>query len=68
MLRRLLRRAARFGRELGFREPFMARLVDVLVESMGQTFPELPGFLLRQTVVAAPAAMEWDVPQYIDAT
>ncbi len=42
VLRRLLRRAARFGRELGFRGSFLPGLVDVLCESMGEAFPGLP--------------------------
>ncbi len=41
VLRRLLRRAFRFGRELGFHEPFMYRLVPVLVKMMGDAFPEI---------------------------
>lgn len=42
-LRRILRRAAGlFGREyLGFREPFIYKLVDVLALQMGDVFPEL---------------------------
>ncbi len=35
VLRRILRRAVRHGYMLGLREPFMHRLVDVLVEIMG---------------------------------
>ncbi len=41
VLRRILRRAARFGRQLGMQEPFMDRLVPTLVELMGNAFPEL---------------------------
>ncbi len=41
VLRRLLRRAERFARTLGFREPVLWRLVPVLVELMGEPFPEL---------------------------
>ena len=41
MLRRILRRAVRYGRRLGFTQPFLAELVDTLVESFGQVFPEL---------------------------
>ena len=42
VLRRILRRAVRFGRQqLGLREPFMHELVPVIVESMGEAFPEL---------------------------
>jgi len=41
VLRRILRRAARFGRKLGFQEPFFYKLVPVLVDIMGEAFPEL---------------------------
>jgi alanyl-tRNA synthetase len=40
-LRRILRRAVKYGRTLGFTEPFFFRLVDVLVAQMGGVFPEL---------------------------
>jgi alanyl-tRNA synthetase len=41
VLRRILRRAVRYGRVLGFTEPFFYKLVDVLVAHMGDVFPEL---------------------------
>jgi alanyl-tRNA synthetase len=42
VLRRILRRAVRFGRQqLGLNEPFLHKLVPVVVESMGKMFPEL---------------------------
>jgi alanyl-tRNA synthetase len=41
VLRRLLRRAFRFGRELGFREPFLYKLVKVVIDEMGGAFPEI---------------------------
>ncbi len=41
VLRRILRRAVRYGRTLGFREPFFHKLVAVLARSMGGVFPEL---------------------------
>ncbi|MBU1695393.1 MAG: alanine--tRNA ligase [Verrucomicrobia bacterium] len=41
VLRRLLRRAARFGRNLGLRDPFLGTLFPVLEGIMGETFPEL---------------------------
>ena len=41
VLRRILRRAVRYGRTLGFREPFFYKLVDVLAEKMGDIFPEI---------------------------
>ncbi|MCG8608415.1 alanine--tRNA ligase, partial [bacterium] len=41
VLRRILRRAARFGRTLEMHEPFIYKLVPVLVDVMGDAFPEL---------------------------
>jgi len=41
VLRRILRRAARHGRNLGMNEPFIYKLVPVLVEEMGETYPEI---------------------------
>ena len=41
VVRRLLRRASRYGRRLGLEEPFLYKLVSVLAEKMGDTFPEL---------------------------
>ena len=41
VLRRILRRAVRYGRSLGFKEPFFYKLVDVLARTMGEVFPEI---------------------------
>jgi alanyl-tRNA synthetase len=41
VLRRILRRAVRYGRSLGFHEPFFFKLVDVVAETMGDVFPEI---------------------------
>jgi alanyl-tRNA synthetase len=41
VLRRILRRAARYGRKLELNKPFMFKLVDVLSATMGDVFPEL---------------------------
>jgi alanyl-tRNA synthetase len=41
VLRRILRRAVRYGRTLGFNEPFFYRLVAVLARTMGDVFPEI---------------------------
>ncbi len=42
VIRRILRRAVRYGyNSLGTEEPFMYRLVPVLAEAMGATYPEL---------------------------
>jgi alanyl-tRNA synthetase len=40
-LRRILRRAVKYGRTLGFKEPFFYKLVEVLALHMGDVFPEL---------------------------
>ncbi|MBP7459776.1 MAG: alanine--tRNA ligase [Candidatus Delongbacteria bacterium] len=41
VLRRLLRRAARFGHLISLKEPFIYRLVQPLVDMMGEAYPEL---------------------------
>jgi len=41
VLRRIIRRAARHGFELGMKQAFFYKLVDALCEEMGQAFPEL---------------------------
>jgi len=41
VLRRILRRAVRYGRTIGFREPFLSRLVDIVAQTMGDVFPEV---------------------------
>jgi len=41
VIRRILRRACRFGRELGMHEPFMYKLVGVVVEYLGDAFGEI---------------------------
>lgn len=45
VLRRILRRACRYARNLGFRSPMMYQLTDVLSETMGDVFPEVPSNL-----------------------
>ena len=41
VLRRILRRAVRYGRTLGFHQPFFYKLVAVLTREMGGVFPEI---------------------------
>ncbi|MBU1074101.1 alanine--tRNA ligase, partial [bacterium] len=41
VVRRILRRAARHGRNLGLREPFLWRAAEVVVREMGAAYPEL---------------------------
>ncbi len=41
VLRRLLRRAARYGRKINLKEPFLYKLVKVVVENFAHVFPEV---------------------------
>lgn len=41
VLRMIIRRAARFGRKIGFQEPFLAEIADVYITEMGDIYPEL---------------------------
>lgn len=41
VLRRIIRRAARHGHQLGCRKPFFYKLVDALDQEMGDAYPEL---------------------------
>ena len=42
VIRRILRRAVRYGYTfLGFKEAFMYRLIDTLIDSMGDAYPEI---------------------------
>ncbi len=41
VIRRILRRASRFGRELDMREPFLYKLIPTVIEVLGEAFPEI---------------------------
>lgn len=41
VLRRILRRAVRYGRTLGLKEPFLYRLAEIVVDYVGNIYPEL---------------------------
>jgi alanyl-tRNA synthetase len=41
VLRRLLRRAARYGRKINLKDPFLFQLVDVVVKNFLHVFPEI---------------------------
>ncbi len=43
VLRKIMRRAMRHGKKLGFKEPFLHALVGVIVAEMGRAYPELQG-------------------------
>jgi len=54
VLRRILRRAARFGRKLNLNDAFLYKLVEVLTEQMSYIFPEikLQKDLIEKTLMA----------------
>jgi alanyl-tRNA synthetase len=41
VLRMIIRRAARFGRKIGFTQPFLAAVAEVYIDQMGAAYPEL---------------------------
>lgn len=41
VLRKILRRASRYGRKLGLEDPFLAKLLPSLIAVMGEDYPEL---------------------------
>ncbi|MEW6702233.1 MAG: alanine--tRNA ligase [Bacteroidota bacterium] len=41
VLRRLLRRAARYGRKINLKEPFLYKLVQTVIENFSHVFPEI---------------------------
>ncbi|OGQ23616.1 MAG: alanine--tRNA ligase [Deltaproteobacteria bacterium RIFCSPHIGHO2_02_FULL_44_16] len=41
VLRRIMRRAIRYGKRLGMNEPFLSRMHTVVVQEMGKAYPEL---------------------------
>jgi alanyl-tRNA synthetase len=54
VLRKIMRRAMRHGKHLGMTEPFLHRLVDVLVREMGDAYPELGSNreMIQKTILA----------------
>jgi len=41
VLRKVLRRAVRYGRQLEFQQPFLSKLIPTLINTMGEHYPEL---------------------------
>ncbi|WP_213318059.1 alanine--tRNA ligase [Chlamydiifrater volucris] len=41
VLRKILRRAVNYGRQIGFSKPFLGEIIPALVEVMGEAYPEL---------------------------
>ena len=55
VLRRILRRAVRFGKLLGIQDPFMGHMIDVVIDMMKPAYPEL---LDKQAYIKKVAGME----------
>ena len=55
VLRRILRRAIRFGKLLGIQDPFIGRMIDVTVDMMKPAYPEL---LDKQSLIKKVAGVE----------
>lgn len=51
VLRKILRRAVRYGRQLGFDEPFLGKILPRLIELMGDDYPEIKGSQQRITEI-----------------
>jgi alanyl-tRNA synthetase len=56
VLRKIMRRAMRHGKKLGMTEPFLHKLVDVVVDEMGGAYPDL--VTSRQAIVRTVRAEE----------
>ncbi|MFW6034903.1 MAG: alanine--tRNA ligase [Halothermotrichaceae bacterium] len=41
VIRRILRRAVRYGKKLGYNQPFLYKIVPVVIETMREGYPEL---------------------------
>jgi alanyl-tRNA synthetase len=65
VLRRIIRRAVRHGRLLGRREPFLTETAKVVIEIMGEAFPNLVE--RRDAVVAAIEREEAQFARTLDA-
>ena len=55
VLRMVIRRAHRFGRKIGFTQPFMDQVTDAVVAKMGDVYPEL---VERQAFIRRTVSME----------
>ncbi len=65
ILRRIIRRAVRHGRALGFHEPFLAKVSEHVIGSMGDVYPELRE--RRDTIVRVIEAEERKFHETLDA-
>ncbi len=53
--RMIIRRAVRFGQQIGLKEPFMSKVADSIIESYGDAYPEL-----RKNRKAILESIEWE--------
>lgn len=61
VLRRILRRALRFSRLLGLKEPFVYKIVDPIVNTMGEFYPEI-----TQTVANVKNVIESEEKRFLE--
>jgi alanyl-tRNA synthetase len=59
VLRKIMRRAMRHGKKLGFTQPILHELVDVVVSEMGDAFPELQTNRSKMHWIERPPETEW---------
>ena len=64
VLRRLLRRAVRYGRTLGFSEPFLCKLFPIIEDQLGSTFSELKN--QSETIIRTLTAEEESFSKTLD--
>ncbi len=62
VLRKIMRRAMRHGKKLGFTEPFLHALVDVVVTEMGDAYPELQAEPRRDRAASCAARKSGSTP------
>ncbi len=61
VLRRILRRALRFSRLLGLKEPFVYKVVDPIVATMGEFYPEI-----TETVTNVKSVIEAEEKRFLE--
>ncbi len=55
VLRRLIRRSIRFGREIGIQEPFTSKVASEVIKIMGSVYPEIKN---KETVITEELSVE----------
>ena len=57
--RMIIRRAVRFGQQIGLKDPFMAKVADAVIESYGDAYPEI-----RKNRKAILESMDWEEARF----